>query len=190
MAAAHPARPSIRFASSCGLLTALLLLLPLSAQAQQLPLAIGAQAEIPASLDNEPSRIVPFLGVFLPGMGHVKAQWSETVLNEAGDRTTHRRLQRVGGEIGLNMGLLVGESYVAGLWRNVKSLDDGVQGDAIWQEWGTGVGSVWRPAEWILLQAEVVHIWVGEHRVPDATEAVRTSGRVWQMSLGFAAFLY
>jgi len=172
------------------LFSILLLSSSLSAQI----IGLGGSATLMQSagaVDGVSQRLTPFLFGKLPKVGSVRLEWSPSALERSSQTLDEAvKINRYGVHLGLNGGLLFGESYLLLSWNRVSVYDDGFSGDVDWNEWGLGYGVIWPLNRNIALFLEAEHIWSGDEHEPSPVEDISVDRRGWQMQLGFVAFLY
>lgn len=168
-----------------------LLLGAVCAQAQIV--GFGAAAEIlqnPGAASGADVRVTPHLMAAVPKWGMARLEFAVSAWDLESDTSEeHVDAARWGLHLGVNAGLLPGESYALLGWRHVRLYDDSPAGDSEWNELGLGYGSLWRPAAGLGLFAEIEHAWsIGERR-PDPRDEIEIERRGWQIQLGFVAFV-
>ncbi|MBP5189089.1 MAG: hypothetical protein J6Z50_08155 [Fibrobacterales bacterium] len=168
-----------------------LLLGAVCAQAQIV--GFGAATEIlqdPGAASGADVRVTPHIMAAIPKWGMARLEFAVSAWDlESSAAEEHVDAARWGLHLGVNAGLLPGESYALLGWRHVRLYDDSPAGDSEWNELGVGCGSLWRPATGLGLFAEIEHAWsIGERR-PDPRDEIDVERRGWQIQLGFVAFV-
>ncbi|MBO7131442.1 MAG: hypothetical protein J6V65_04795, partial [Fibrobacterales bacterium] len=156
-----------------------LLLGAVCAQAQIV--GFGAATEIlqdPGAASGADVRVTPHIMAAIPKWGMARLEFAVSAWDlESSAAEEHVDAARWGLHLGVNAGLLPGESYALLGWRHVRLYDDSPAGDSEWNELGVGCGSLWRPATGLGLFAEIEHAWsIGERR-PDPRDEIDVERR-------------
>lgn len=171
-----------------------LLFLVACAYAQpKIPLIAGAQLE--SGIGSLPGgktgtgvvRILPYLGVWLPGMGYGKlgATYFESSSTDS-NGVEYGWEER---DYTIQLGVTFGgpqRPYLLGSYTSANQLSD--IGDADWTEWGLGLGAIFPIGGMSAITMEAEYRWIEEH-----FEAVRNrnvEGTRIQLNLGFLVYLY
>ena len=161
--------------------------------AQAQIVGIGAATEIiqdPGAASGADVRVTPHIMAAIPKWGMARIEYAPSAWELEGSASDeHVDASRFGIHLGVNAGVLPGESYLLLGWRHVRIYDDGPAGDCDWNEIGVGYGGLWRPGAGIGLFAEVEHAWSVDERRPDPLDDVSVGRRGWQIQLGFVAFV-
>lgn len=130
-------------------------------------------------------QIEPMLGVWLPGLGFLRAGYGFFDYDEDTENGSDYEVEHSDFDIEIGVHLL-GEFYVTGAYSRVKELSD--VGDVAWNEWGVGFGTLLNIFSKTLLFAEVSYRWVLDHYDPFMDKDV--SGSRLQFNIGFASYLF
>ncbi|MCF0225282.1 MAG: hypothetical protein HUK20_13520 [Fibrobacter sp.] len=130
-------------------------------------------------------QIEPIIGIWLPGMGFIRAGYGFYDYDEHADNREDYTVEHSDFDVELAFNLL-GDLYVIGSYSRVKELSD--LGDVAWNEWGTGFGSMLSMFSRTIFFAELEYRWVLTHYDPFADKSV--NGSRLQFNLGFAAYVF
>ncbi|WP_407442831.1 hypothetical protein [Fibrobacter sp.] len=130
-------------------------------------------------------QIEPMIGVWLPGIGFLRAGYGFSNYEEDVENGDDAEVEHSDFDIELGVHLL-GELYVTGAYSRVKELSD--VGDVAWNEWGAGFGTLLNIFSKTMLFAEVSYRWVLDHYDPFMDKDV--SGSRLQFNIGFASYVF
>lgn len=130
-------------------------------------------------------QIEPMLGIWLPGMGYVRAGYGFFDYQEEAEDDDSYEIEHSDFDIELGIHIF-GEFYAMGTYSRVKELSD--LGDVAWNEWGAGFGTIMNIFSKTMLFAEVEYRWVLDHYDPFLEKNV--NGSRLQFNIGFAAYVY
>lgn len=129
-------------------------------------------------------QIEPMLGVWLPGLGFLRAGYGFFNFDESVEDGDDAEVEH--SDFDIEMGVhLFGELYVTGAYSRVKELSD--VGDVAWNEWGVGFGTLLNVFSKTMLFAEVSYRRVLDHY--DPFEDKNVSGSRLQFNIGFASYV-
>lgn len=130
-------------------------------------------------------QIEPLIGIWYPGLGYFRVGYGLYGYSGKADNEDSYDVDH--SEMDFELGLQIfGDVYVMGNFSRVKELCD--LGDIAWNEWGTGVGTLFSIFSRTMLFAEIGYRWVLNHYDPFMKKKV-DGGRI-QLNVGFAAYVY
>jgi len=167
------------------------LFIPICGYAQNLPLVLGAVLETGSGMlenDNYGTgilRATPFAGLWINGLGFARvgvSTGSQEILDSDGFSSKTERLD-LSAQIGISiMGYerpYIVASYVR---NNVYSPSN----DAVWNEWGIGIGHKFTLSPFAGIVIEAEHRWIPRHY--EHSQNIDVSGRRLQMNFGLVVF--
>jgi len=166
---------------------------PICGYAQNLPIVLGAVLETGSGLlenDNYGTgiiRITPFAGLWLNGLGFARigvSTGSEEQTDSTGSISETRRFD-FSAQIGFSA---IGPErpYIAASYvRNISYSSDN---DALWNEWGLGIGHRFSLSPFAAIVIEAEHRWIPKYY--DRLQDLDISSRRLQMNFGLVAYLY
>jgi len=160
--------------------------------AQNIPFVLGGVLEVGSgTLDDSRYgtgivRITPFAGIWINGLGFARIGVSTDSYekNESGETLEAKRLD-ISAQIGFSV---IGPErpYIAGSFTKSKAYSPG--GDAVWNEWGVGIGHRFSLSPFAAIIIEAEHRWITEHYSHQLNSDI--SGRKLQMNFGFVVYPY
>ena len=156
---------------------------PICGYAQNLPAVLGSVLET----STEIIRITPFAGVWINGLGFGRigiSTGSQKQTEAAGSLSETKRLD-ISAQIGFSA---IGPErpYIAASYVRNKAYSP--DNDAVWNEWGLGIGHRFSLSPFAAIVIEAEHRWIPKYY--DRLQDLDISGRRLQMNFGLVVYPY
>jgi len=156
---------------------------PICGYAQNLPVVLGSVLET----STEIIRITPFAGLWINGLGFARigiSTGSQEQTDPTGFVNEKKRLD-FSAQIGFSA---IGPErpYIAASYVRCKSYS--LNNDAVWSEWGLGIGHRFSLSPFAAIVIEAEHRWIPKHF--DSLQGLDISGRRLQMNFGLVVYPY
>jgi len=176
------------------LIFAFCLFAPICGYAQNLPVVLGAVLETGSGLlenDNYGTgilRITPFAGLWINGLGFARIGVNTGSQKQTDDSTgSSSEIERLDFSVQVGFHLMGPERpYIVGSYVRNKAYSS--SSDAIWSEWGLGIGHRFSLSPFAAIVMEAEHRWIPSHY--DRLQNIEISGRRLQMNFGFVVYPY
>ena len=154
-----------------------------SGYAQNFPAVLGAVLET----STEILRITPFAGLWINGLGFARIGINTGNQKETDDSGASIETKRLDISVQAGFSAIGPERpYIAASY--VKNKAYSPSSDAVWNEWGLGIGHRFSLSPFAAIVIEAEHRWIAEHY--DRLKNVNVSGRRLQMNFGLVAYPY
>jgi len=163
------------------------------ANGPQLPLALGGQFEVYTNMGNSEYTISPFISGYMKGVGHVKLggmveSYEQRDPSERVFNTTQRRFF---GQVGVDLVMIGGGSYLFYKLSNTKIEKDNSAGDSEWVlNHSMGIGAQHQLDPYLGITAEIEYVWDKQSINTAAPTAEPLAQSVVQINLGILFFIY
>lgn len=165
---------------------------PLCGYAQNLPVVLGAVLETGSGmLENDDYgtgilRITPFAGLWINGLGFARIGISTGSQKKvAHDFSSETERLDISVQIGFSIMGYERPYIVASYVRNNAYSPSN---DAMWDEWGVGIGHRFSLSPFAAIVIEAEHRWIPKHY--DHLQNIDISGRRLQMNFGLVVYPY
>ncbi|MGL1902168.1 MAG: hypothetical protein OCC49_08540 [Fibrobacterales bacterium] len=161
--------------------------------APKLPLTLGGQFEVFTRQGNPHYAIAPFLSGYYPEIGHVKVgalieKYDQTDGNGALFATERKRIF---GQVGIDLVMIGGGSYLYYKLSNEKLLVDNTLGDSDWVlNHSIGIGAQHMLSPFLGFTAEIEYAWDKALINSQAPQSNTLNQSGVQMNLGILFFIY
>jgi hypothetical protein len=166
---------------------------PICGYAQNLPAVLGAVLETGSgTLENNNYgtgiiRITPFAGLWINGLGFARIGISTSGQKETDSTGSLSEIKRLDFSVQVGFSPIGPESpYIAASFVRNKAYSP--SNDAIWNEWGLGIGHRFSLSPLAAIVIEAEHRWIVEHY--DRIRNIDVSGRRLQMNFGLVVYPY
>jgi hypothetical protein len=166
---------------------------PICGFAQNLPAVMGAVLETGSGMlennnyGNGIIRITPFAGLWINGLGFARigiSTGSQKETDSTGSSSETRRLD-FSAQIGFSA-IGAERPYIAASYVRNKAYSP--SNDALWNEWGLGIGHRFSLSHFAAIVMEAEHRWIPKHY--DRLRNSDISGRRLQMNFGLVVYPY
>jgi len=156
---------------------------PICGYAQSLPMVVGSVLET----STEIIRITPFAGLWVNGLGFARlgiSTGSQKQIDSVGSSSETSRLD-FSAQIGISA---IGPErpYISASYVRNKAYSP--SSDAVWNEWGLGIGHRFSLSPFAAIVIEAEHRWIPRHY--DRLRDLDISGRRLQMNFGLVVYPY
>jgi len=167
---------------------------PICGYAQNLPAVLGAVLETGSGMlesDNYGTgilRITPFVGLWINGLGFARigvSTGSQKQIDDSTGSSSETKRLDFSAQIGFSA---IGPErpYIAASYVRNKAYSP--SNDAVWNEWGLGIGHRFSLSPFAAIVIEAEHRWIPRHY--DRLQNLDISGSRLQMNFGLVVYPY
>jgi len=169
------------------------LFVPICGYAQNLPIVLGAVLETGSGMlenDNYGTgilRITPFAGLWINGLGFARLGFSTGNQIQTDSEGSSSETKRFDFSLQIGISVIGPERpYIVASYVRNKAYSP--SNDAVWNEWGLGIGHRFSLSPFAGIVIEAEHRWIPKHY--DILQDINISGRRLQMNFGLVVYPY